>query len=150
MGNSVCQMKPQVFCMKAGLQHWASAGDMQARAHNGHAKPYSTEGARRLKFPLQAATCITDGRIQRRRSGGGGKERGDRPVLPAVGSSGSAQWRRPSSLCFGDPRYRRSDLAAAQRRLSRTSTFLRDRGTLFGLLAAATNRSPKRARRRVW
>jgi hypothetical protein len=23
-----------------------------ARAHNGHAKPYSTEGARRLKFPL--------------------------------------------------------------------------------------------------
>ena len=60
----------------------------RARAHNGHAKPYSAEGVRRLKFPLQAATCITDGRIQRRRSGGG--ERGGRPELPAVGPSGGA------------------------------------------------------------
>jgi hypothetical protein len=37
-----------------------------------------------------SATGITDGRIQRQRSGGGGKERGGRPVLPEVGSIGSA------------------------------------------------------------
>ena len=37
-----------------------------------------------------SATCTTVGRIRRRRSGGGGKERGDRSALPEVGSGGGA------------------------------------------------------------
>jgi hypothetical protein len=50
-------------------------------------------------FPLWAANRATGGRIQRRRSGSGGKERGGRPVLRAVGTSGGAAAAALFPLC---------------------------------------------------
>ena len=75
-----------------------SGGRIQRRgAVGGVGKEHGVTGGRIHRrrggsgyLPSVGATCAIGGRIQQRRGGGGGKERGDQPVLPEAGSSGSA------------------------------------------------------------
>ena len=76
-----------------------------------------------------------------------GKERGGGPYYRRSDPA-AAQWRRPSSLCRRRPALPAAGSSSGAEEAKLPQYLLRDKGTPFGVLAAATNRSPKRACRR--